>query len=95
MSRRVYVVTYVDLASDPTKYDAAIAAYSREEDALRLREELTAELEGTEGIQYYVENVPLDDDVEDSQNGFVSQRVSHLDQIDEERISNDFGKENG
>ena len=59
----VYVITMVSLGEDPLDYPGAIGVFVDEQMARQVLKELEADLDGEEGIQYFVEDIPLDERV--------------------------------
>ena len=59
----VYVITMVSLGEDPLDYPGAIGVFADQQMAHKVLKELEADLDGEEGIQYFVEDVPLDERV--------------------------------
>jgi hypothetical protein len=53
----------VSLGEDPLDYPGAIGVFIDEKMAQRVLKEIEGELDGEEGIQYFIEDVPLDETV--------------------------------
>lgn len=59
----VYVITIVNPGEDPTDYPGTIGVFVDEQMAHKVLKELMADLDGEEGIQYFIEDVQLDERV--------------------------------
>jgi hypothetical protein len=56
----VYVITMVSLGEDPLEYDTVVGVFLDEQVAHKVLKECQDELEGGEGIHYFIEEASID-----------------------------------